>query len=246
MQNRVFRYIGILNITPDSFSDGGKYLSLNNALLQTKYLFDSGVSIVDVGAESTKPQAKAVSEKEEWARLELILPELLRRYPKRISLDTQKFNIAKKFCQLGGTIINNVSGFQDIKMRYLALKYNTINIVNHFPGKSIFEVHKKKIDSVFQVIQELLQTKETLMNFGILPQNIILDPGIGFGKTNELNWKLLSFAKFLPFERILIGHSQKSFLGKYRFEQICNRIAGKIAIDSGAEFLRIHNPKIYQ
>lgn len=244
MKNKV-KIFGILNITPDSFSDGGLFFDPEKALLQAEKLFAQGADFIDIGGESTKPNAQAVLPEEEWNRVFPIVDKLLKKYPKKVSLDTKNFCTAQKFINLGGTIINDVSGFQDRRMIEIAAQCQCTCIVNHFPGKTTNEVHEQKISSTNQVTDELLSKKELMIREGILAKNIIFDPGIGFGKTMELNWELLTFGDILPEEKILIGHSRKRFLGENRFEALVNQKAGQTAIEHGASFLRVHEPAIY-
>lgn len=247
------KIFGILNITPDSFSDGGRYLDPLEALKQAQKLIQAGADYIDVGAQSTRPGAKMIDWKEEWERLEPILEKLIQAYPGKISLDTFRAEIAEKFIELGGTILNDVTGFQDPKMREVAKKLflqplnissscpaSPVVIINHFPGRTVEEVHEQKMSSIKKVKEDLLERKQKLIQEGIPAQAIILDPGIGFGKTVELNRKLLEFAKELPEEKILIGHSRKRFLGENRFDPSVNLAAGKKALEAGAAFLRVH------
>ncbi len=234
------KIFGILNITPDSFSDGGLFLNEKKALIQAKKLFKDGADFIDIGGESTKPNAKTITPKEEWQRISGIVQKLVKKYPKKISLDTKNFSTAEKFLNLRGTILNDVSGFTDRQMIDLAVKHQCLCIVNHFPGKTVKEVHEQKICSINQVRDDLLSKKEEMIKAGVLSKNIILDPGIGFGKTMELNWELLKFGDLLPDEKILIGYSRKRFLGENRFNPEINKKAGKIAIKHNAWALRIH------
>ncbi len=240
-----YKIIGILNITPDSFSDGGQFLEAQKALMQADKLFEQEADIVDIGGESTKPNAQAISPETEWQRIKIIVEKLCKKYPKKISLDTKNPVTAEKFCQCGGTIINDVSGFQDPKMIDIAVKYKTICIVNHFPGKTVTEVHKRHLRSVSKIAKDLLRKKSELVSAGMAPDNIILDPGIGFGKTMKCNTELLKFGSVLPHEKILIGHSRKRFLGDRRMTPAVNQKASRIAIDYGARFLRVHEPLLY-
>jgi len=237
---------GILNITPDSFSDGGMFFSKEKAIEQANKLIADGANFIDIGGESTKPNAVEISADQEWERLENVLENLFQAgFSPIISLDTKNHLTAKKFLKLGGKILNDVSGFNDPQMRDLAPNFKKI-IVNHFPGKTLREVHEQKINSINQVIDDLANRKEELIKAGVDWKKIILDPGIGFGKTTELNWQLLEIAKLLPNEQILIGHSKKRFLGENRFEPEPNIEAAKIAIQSGCKFLRVHDPAIYK
>jgi len=242
---KLVQLFGILNVTPDSFSDGGKFLGTEKALEQAHQLILDGADFIDVGGESTRPNAAPINAIQEWGRIETILHKLIEQYPGQISLDTRNVETAEKFLALGGTILNDVSGFQDPEMRALAPKFEKI-VVMHFPGKTLEEVHTQSIDSPEQVRDELLARREELLQCGVKTGNIILDPGIGFGKTRECNQALLKFGDLLPNENVLIGHSRKRFLGDYRFEKEPNVEAGNIAIQAGASYLRVHEVAPYK
>jgi len=228
---------GIVNITPDSFSDGGEFLNPVKAIEQVKKLFKDGADFVDIGGQSTCPNAEEITPEEEWGRVKSVLREII---SERISLDTKHSETAKKFLELGGRILNDVSGFQDSAMKELAPQFSMV-VINHFPGATIQEVHEQKICSINRVRDDLFIRKEELIKFGVKPNNIVLDPGIGFGKTMELNRELLRFAELVPEEKVMIGHSRKRFLGEQRFKIESNLEAAKIAINSGASFLRVHD-----
>ncbi len=237
---------GIINITPDSFSDGGKFLQVEKALVQAEKMMNEGADFLDIGGESTRPKAKPISVEEEWRRVEEVLRTLMEKWgAKKISLDTKNVETAEKFLELGGKILNDVSGFGDSRMRELAAKFAPQIIVNHFPGKSVYEVHEQEICSINRVKDDLLKTAELLQEDGVKKENIILDPGIGFGKTMELNWKLLDFAKEVPDFPVMIGHSKKRFLGEHRFEDEINLKAGLRAIENGVAFLRVHEVGLF-
>lgn len=236
---------GVLNITPDSFSDGGKFLHPEKAIEQAQLLFDNGATIVDVGGESTKPGAKSITQKEEWERIGSVLEALLEVFPGQISLDSKNPYTVNRYLEMGGNIINDVSGFQDPAMIELAAEFDAFCIVNHFPGRTVDEVHEQKISSETKVMDDLMFKAETMIMQGVDPQKIILDPGIGFGKTSELNHKLLLFPELVPDFKVMIGHSKKRFLGENRFDKTVNVEAGKIALRSGAWALRVHNPEWY-
>lgn len=240
LMNEKIQFFGILNITPDSFSDGGKYINAQRAITHAEQLSSDGADFIDVGGESTKPNAEEILCEVEWERISEVIKVLVNKYPGKISLDTKNWQTAEKFLKIGGTVLNDVSGFQDPQMVDLAVKFQPLIVVNHFPGKTTDEVHRQKINSLDQVLDELLERKESLIRDGVSSKNIILDPGIGFGKSMELNWKLLKFAKYVPEERVMIGHSRKRFLGDNRFEVNQNLKAAKIAIDAGTSFLRVH------
>ncbi len=245
----MIQIIGILNLTPDSFSDGGKFTQTEVALPQAAKLFIDGANLVDVGAESTRPGAVAIKPEEEWARMAefwqgVLDSEILDI--KKFTLDTRNIVTAERFLKLGGTIINDVSGFQDPAMITLAAQYKTTCIVNHFPGKTVDEVHEQNISSMCRVKKDLIDKSHLMMKQGIARDKIILDPGIGFGKTENLNKELLGFASIVPDWPVLIGHSKKRFLGKNRLEELVNVNAGKIAMASGVNYLRVHDPSWYR
>ncbi len=234
------KIFGILNVTPDSFSDGGAFLVTEKALAQAEKLFTDGADYVDVGGQSTRPGAVEISWESEWERVRGVIEALLEKYPDQISLDTKHWQTAENFLSLGGTVLNDVSGFQDPRMIEVAAEFQPMCIVNHFPGKTADLVHEQKISSINQVREELLSRKADLLRSGVSAEKIILDPGIGFGKTMELNWELLEFSALVPEEKVLIGHSKKRFLGEHRFEMKPNLEAAKIAVEAGAWGMRVH------
>lgn len=236
------KLVGILNVTPDSFSDGGQFLAMDKAVLQAQKLLSAGAGMIDIGGESTRPGAKKITPEQEWNRVKEVVKTLLQVVPaEKISLDTKNWRTAHKFLSLGGKIINDVSGGIDPRMHETIAKFDGTVIVNHFPGKNVAEVHEQQISSINRVQAELLATKERLIIAGVDPKKIILDPGIGFGKTVELNWELLTFGSVLSSEKIYVGYSRKRFLGENRFEIATNLAAAQIAIDHGAKFLRVHD-----
>ena len=141
-------------------------------------------------------------------------------------------------------IINDVTGFRDPAMRDLAAETGQKLIVGHLPQESrdVREAHRQQsIDSVEQVVEELQHSVERLVEAGVAREQIIVDPGIGFGKSTELNWELLRFAFYMPEHEVMIGYSRKRFLGEQRLGIGTNRAAGRIALDAGAKYLRVHD-----
>ncbi len=234
---------GIVNVTPDSFSDGGTFLEPKKAIDHAYSLFHDGAQFIDIGGESTRPNAEVVSAEEEWGRVEPVLGEFLQNpeWRSRISLDTRNPEVAQKFFDLGGEILNDVSGLCNKKMQELVVQFSKKAIIGHWPGETVSEVHEQEIDSVFSVRDDLLSRREELIKFGISSEKIILDPTIGFGKTMECNWELLKFAELVPECEVMIGHSRKRFLGEHRFETEPNVKAAEIAINSGARYVRVHD-----
>lgn len=260
MMQRV-ELVGIVNVTPDSFSDGGLYLDAQNALAHANELMKSGASYLDIGAESTRPGAEKISIDEEWRRLKPVLDALVPASPGHVSVDTYHPETIRRVTnEIGSVIINDVTAFNDPHMVEAAAELRLQCIVSHLPaavGTDIQAAHSGKlIDSVEQVHDELMEKREKMIAAGIHPDMIILDPGIGFGKTRQLNWRLLSFAEEVPKIDVMIGYSRKRFLGSdpltgdfladsetVRNDPEVNLAAGRIAINSGARYLRVHDIK---
>lgn len=239
--------VGIVNVTPDSFSDGGYYDSPAEALHHATQLFDDGASYLDIGAESTRPGATPLSAIEEWARLQPVLAELIPFHHDHISIDTYHPETVRAAAQeLGSFIINDVTAFNNPAMIAVAAELGMRCIVSHLPsvhGQDIQGAHKstEKVSSIEQVRDELLVKRQAMIEAGVYPGSIILDPGIGFGKTAELNWQLLEFARCVPGIEVMIGYSRKRFLGEHRFDTEVNIKAGKVAQEAGAKYLRVHD-----
>lgn len=234
--------VGILNVTPDSFSDGGKFFSHKAALRQAKQLFAEGATIVDVGAESTRPNAQLLTSDEEWQRLEPILTALLPLYPGRISVDSYHPETIRRAFAIGPIIVNDVTGMNNPAMLKIVAELKPTVIISHLPGDDIQKAHKLvPVSTVSQVRQDLLAKAKLLKDRGLKQEQIILDPGIGFGKTMELNTQLLKFAEEVPEFRAMIGYSRKRFLGEGRMDLEPNLLAGKVAIASGASYIRVHD-----
>lgn len=250
------KLVGILNITPNSFSDGGLFLKPEDALKRARQLFKDGASIVDVGAEATNPWADPLTPDEEWARLEPVLPVLVKEFPGKLSLDTYHAETAEKALQLGDIWLNDVMTFRDPKMIEVAAKYNAMCIVSHAPlaARTVKETHQQKINDIKIVIDELMQQRKKMIAAGVDPKKIMLDPGIGFGKTMRLNWQLIEFKKYVAADQlVMLGHSRKRFLAtdpktgkpladeKIRFTPERNLEVAQKIIDCNTEYLRVHD-----
>lgn len=212
------RYVGVLNITPDSFSDGGRYTAADTATEQAATLFRSGASLVDIGAESTNPRSTPLTADQEIARLKPILPSLVKEFGSdTFSLDTyHPETLAWALGQGMEPVLNDISGLHHPVMRQLALEHNLTIIVSHLPkgadGVPTRAHTGEQIDHITQVTAELLETATVLETAGIPHEHIILDPGIGFGKTMRLNWQLLDFPAQVPGYDVMLGYSRKRFL----------------------------------
>lgn len=208
---------GILNVTPDSFSDGGLYIDPTKAIAHAMQMFDEGASMVDVGAESTRPGAIALTPKQEWLRLKLVLNELVPTYIGKISVDTyHPETICRTVKNFGSITANDVTGYNNPEMMQITAELGIQCIVSHLPKyceQNLQQAHADKpIDSINQVRDELLEKREELISAGIKPDMITVDPGVGFGKTMRTNWQLLSFADHVPGINVMIGYSRKRFL----------------------------------
>lgn len=253
---------GILNYTPDSFFDGGKSFTADVALATAQKLLDDGADYIDVGAEATNPFVKAITAEQEIERLSPILPSLLKKFPDKISLDTYHAKTLEWALHFGKPILNDVSGLSDPNMPKLVAKHDLQCIVGHLPPEAQgipVDSHNFKMENLDDVVSQLLQQAQQLQKHGIKKENIILDPNIGFGKSMKLNWQLLEFAKFVPEYKVMIGHSNKRFLGcdpttgkqlqdsqdlRYSVEQ--NVGAAQIAAKVGTAYLRVHSPSMYK
>ena len=210
--------MGILNITPDSFADGGRYLSKEDAITQGRRLIAEGADIIDVGGESTKPGVDRVSEADELERVIPVVTELVKDGAV-ISVDTMRSEVAKQAIAAGASYINDVSGgLADEKMASVIAQNPKIQyIAMHWRGHSK-EMQKQAVykDVVKEVKDELDNRVSQLLKAGIDPEQIILDPGIGFAKESDHNWEILkNIERFqLLGYPLLIGASRKRFLGE--------------------------------
>lgn len=243
--NNYTKLVGIVNITPDSFSDGFWPFEIERVIARVDCLVNDGASIIDIGAESSNPRSHEISFDEEYARLKMVLKSLFDTFPNvDFSLDTRNPKMADIFLNMGGMMINDYTGFADECMVRVVKSCQCLCVVNHFPGKTIQEVHTRpQIRSLEVVRSDLLQRKESLINCGLNEEQLILDPGIGFGKSHKLNWKLLRFKTAVPNERVYIGYSRKGFLGAGRFRAEVNKRAGLFALASKPEYIRLHEPR---
>ena len=212
--------MGILNVTPDSFSDGGKYLDPNDAIARGIEMLNEGVDIIDVGGESTRPGAQRITAEEELNRVLPVITEL-KKLGAKVSVDTMRASVAQAS---GADIINDVSGGKaDPKMFETVAELNTPYVLMHWRGHST-EMDQKAIyqNVVTEVISELMSQVELAMAAGIKKENLILDPGLGFAKNVEQNWEIVN--NISEFQKLgyplLIGGSRKRFLNGSEEESI--------------------------
>jgi dihydropteroate synthase len=208
--------MGILNVTPDSFADGGRHNDLEAAVARGLEMIAEGVDIIDIGGESTRPGADRVSEVEEIARTIPVITELA-KHGVRISIDTMRASTAEAAIKAGASIINDVSGgLADSEMLQTAARLQVPYIAMHWRGQSK-DMNSKAIygDVVSDVISELNQRIEAALNAGIQKDKLIIDPGLGFAKDAQHNWAIIdSIDRFVALGYpVLVGGSRKRFLG---------------------------------
>jgi dihydropteroate synthase len=253
--NQDFTYktiiMGVLNVTPDSFSDGGKFLAPDNAISRAQQMIEEGADIIDIGGESSRPGSVPVSEEEELNRIIPVL-DALTSAEIPISVDTYKANVAEKALAKGASIINDISGLNfDPELADVVAEHNASIILMHTLGKPKTMQKNIYYDDVIEDIHQYLENSiETAMNAGISEENIVIDPGIGFGKTIEHNLEIIKRLKeFSDLNKpILIGTSRKSFIGKILDLPVEDRLEGTLAtlavsIMNGAKILRVHDVK---
>jgi len=243
-------FIGILNVTPDSFSDGGKYLNLKSALNKAKELLEEGAEIIDVGGESTRPFSDPVPEEEELKRVIPVIKTIKKEFPDSIiSVDTYKSKVAEEALKAGANIVNDISALRfDSNMVEVIKDFNCPIIIMHMQGNPKTMQINPTYKDVVKEVKEFLQKRiEFLVEKGIPFENIIIDPGIGFGKTFKHNLQILkNLESFQELNRpILIGHSRKSFIGEIINKPPFQRDGGTIGISlfaylKGVHFLRVH------
>ena len=244
--------MGILNVTPDSFSDGGLYFDTQKAINHALSMIEDGADIIDIGGESTRPFSDPVSVDDELLRVIPVVKELRKRTDTVISIDTTKSTVAKEACLVGADIINDISGMLfDAKMIDVAKDIGCPVVLMHIKGNPKTMQENPTYDNVVSEIKcHLLDRIDYVIENGIDKKNIILDPGIGFGKTIENNFEILNRLDELtsieyPF---LIGVSNKSFIGKTLNINENDRLQGTIvantiALQKGCKIFRVHNVK---
>lgn len=242
-------FMGILNVTPDSFSDGGKFQHLDDAVRRARQLASDGADIIDVGGESTRPDSQPVSLKEELRRVVPIIEALRGEIQVPISIDTTKAEVARQALRAGATIVNDISGLTfDVEMPRVCAESGAGVIAMHIQGTPQTMQKNPHYDNVVEEVRTFLAYRlEALEAAGIERSACVLDPGIGFGKTAQHNLELLAgIPRLRSLGRpVLIGHSRKRFLAKILGRTIDEHSLGTVgislaAIAQGADILRLH------
>jgi dihydropteroate synthase len=243
--------MGILNVTPDSFSDGGLYFSNESAVKQALRLQDEGADIIDIGGESTRPGAEKISVEEESERVIPVIKAITGKVRVPVSIDTYKSAVADAAISAGASIINDISGLRfDPQMPKVAAKNEVPVVIMHIkgtPGNMQVDPTYKAL--IPEIMDYLMQGISIAREAGVPDDKIIIDPGIGFGKTVEHNLEIIKrLEEFTGFEKpVLLGHSRKSFIGKLLGDlPVTERIEGTtaaaaIGIFNGANIIRVHD-----
>lgn len=244
------RLMGIVNVTPDSFSDGGQFFDLGAAIAQGLRLAAEGADLIDVGGESTRPYSEPVDEAEELRRVIPVVQALVEQTQVPISIDTSKSAVAREAVDAGAEIINDVTALAgDERMIETALNSQAAVCAMHLPGTpQTMQDNPVYDDVVEEVLIYLRQRRDTVLAAGIREDRIALDPGIGFGKTHEHNLTLVANAwRFHELScPVLVGHSRKGFIGKIIGDKTADRTAGTIGVslalaNQGVQILRLHD-----
>ncbi|MFA0283321.1 dihydropteroate synthase [Vibrio sp. 10N.222.55.F12] len=241
--------MGILNVTPDSFSDGGKFNSLDNALLQAERMIQAGVSIIDIGGESTRPGAPDVPLEEELARVIPAIKAIRAKFDVWISIDTSKAEVMRQAVETGADLINDVRALQEPGALEAAADANVPVCLMHMKGQPRTMQANPNYDDVLMDVEAFLKERvEACEAVGISKDQLILDPGFGFGKTIEHNYHLLAhLEKFhslgLP---VLAGMSRKSMIFKLLDKvpadcMVASVTCATIAAMKGAQIIRVHD-----
>ena len=250
LPNRLPRLMGILNVTPDSFSDGGAYISIEAAVIQARRLAEAGADLIDIGGESTRPGAPAVDADEELRRVIPVVKELASFLDIPISVDTTKSAVASAALEVGAEIVNDISGLTfDPQMSAVCRDYDAGVVCMHIQGiPQTMQLDPRYDDVVGEVEAYFHERLDALCSSGISPERVVLDPGIGFGKTAAHNLDLLAATdRFRRIGRpLLVGHSRKRFLKAVLGRPVEERNAGTIGVSValaslGADYLRVHD-----
>jgi dihydropteroate synthase len=242
--------MGVLNITPDSFSDGGRYLDPEKALERAVRMFEEGADIIDIGGESSRPGSIAITAEEESARIIPAIKAIKKRLDVPLSVDTYKSEVARQALEEGATIINDISALRmDPEMASVVADFDAGLVLMHMKGipKTMQEEpsYDDVVSEVYEYLSEAIDAAEAA---GVGPDKIVVDPGIGFGKRIEHNLSLLRNLRELEGlgKPLLVGTSRKSFIGEVTSKGVEERIFGTaasvaFAVMNGASVVRVHD-----
>lgn len=235
--------MGILNVTPDSFSDGGSYSTMDKVLYRVEEMIDEGADIIDVGGESTRPGYEQISIEKEIERVVPVLEQIKRRFDIPLSLDTYKSEVALCGIQAGADMINDIWGLRaDDKMVKVIAEHKVVCCLMHNRKEPRYD------NFMEEVVRDLHKSVNLALNSGISKENIMIDPGVGFGKNYEQNLEVLNKLKVLQTLElpVLLGVSRKSVIGYTLDLPVENRLNGTLALTAygmlqGCSFIRVHD-----
>jgi len=242
--------MGVLNVTPDSFSDGGQFLNAGRAVEHGLQMAADGAAIIDVGGESTRPGSAPISDEEQVKRVVPVIEALAEKVKVPISIDSYKFEVTKAALDAGAGMLNDITALADARMAELAAEYEVPVILMHMQGTpASMQIKPEYKNVVGEVLEFLLSRAKRAEQLGVPKERIFIDPGIGFGKTLEHNLLLLrNIDKFVAADyRVLIGTSRKSFIGKLTgIDNPAKRIFGTAAtvalcVAAGVSIVRVHD-----
>ncbi|QIA76274.1 dihydropteroate synthase [Rodentibacter caecimuris] len=241
--------MGILNFTPDSFSDSGKFFTLDKALFQVEKMLNEGANIIDIGGESTRPMANEVSEQEELLRVIPLVEAVRKRFDCWISVDSSKAIVMQEAAKIGMDLINDIRSLQEPNALQVAAELDLPVCIMHMRGQpSTMQTNPQYQDVVQDVLTFLRERSEQCITAGIRKENLIWDMGFGFGKTVQHNYKLLQQLNRFCEEGypVLAGLSRKSMIGAVLDKPVDERMTGSvagalIAAQHGAKILRVHD-----
>ena len=252
--------MGILNVTPDSFSDGGLFTSVEDAVAHTERLVSEGADIIDVGGESTRPGSEPVSAEEEISRVVPVIEALARRVSVPLSVDTTKSEVARAALDAGAAIVNDISALRfDFYVADVTARAGAALVLMHSRGTP---ATRHRMPPVADIMEEVVSSLRASINMaerrGVARESIVIDPGIGFGKSQEQNLELIAkldrLIEAFPDYPLLIGTSRKSFIGRILADEsgtpapASERLYGTIAtitaaVLKGAHIVRVHDVK---
>lgn len=242
--------MGILNVTPDSFSNGGRYNTVETAFDRAVHMQEEGADIIDIGGESTRPGAAPISEQQESARVLPVIEKCRAHLNIPISIDTYKSTVARQALAAGAVIVNDISGCRfDAEMPHIVRQYNAGLVIMHIKGEPKNMQVNPHYDDLFDEIARYFEESfRTVRAAGVSEEQIVIDPGIGFGKRLKDNFQILRELRILQrFGRpILVGPSRKSFIGRLLNLSEDERLEGTIAavaaaVLNGAHIVRVHD-----
>ena len=237
--------MGILNVTPDSFSDGGKFNSLDRALFHVEEMINEGVDIIDIGGESTRPGHQVITSAEEIARVVPVIEGVKNRFDIPVSIDTYKGDVTEAALQAGADLVNDIWGFKhDFRVAELTAEYDAACCLMHNRNEAVYNDFQKDF------LTDMEECVALARKAGVPDDKIILDPGVGFGKTYEMNLEIINHLEILntlgfP---VLLGTSRKSVIGNTLDLPTDQRVEGTLAttvfgVIKGCSFVRVHDIK---